>query len=571
VANILLVDPDQIAQRAMRGILARGKHRMAAVANATEAKDFIARNVAVDLLVIELELDGGSGAGLTLLQELRRDCFLHTIPVVVYTAHGSRDAVRQALTLGVQNFLIKPYQDSALFMEISKATSHSWRDTMFVPENVLCARLNLPAAEAHERRQSFLQSLEDERGTLQDLARWEVKSGLTSRLEQLAEEAECVGASALVRFFEQLQELVEAGRWPDLIHELDRLAHARRYMRSGGANEPVPEDFATEEERRAAELKQAREQWGQAVAEGRLPVLDQPRLMRELDGLPSCPVADSAAAAFQMSATGHPSSLAPLMDLAERDAGLSAQLLILTNKMRRQDEASDPVDSARLCVGLLGEARLSSLAHGLVAADTSAVDGRDFPWAQYWMFQLGVARVAREICIYLEMESLEVKAYTAGLLHDLGRLLLLHLHPAGLLAVLGYARQHQRTSEEAELALLGWTTREMAFHFAQRRGLPATYCNVLRWIHSPAEAEEDAELTAIVSLARDLCRQNHLGFSGESAAAAAVPLDQTPEWAVLRGRVFPSFSLRKFEAQIQAYCREMKRELSGRGNIAVCA
>jgi hypothetical protein len=92
----------------------------------------------------------------------------------------------------------------------------------------------------------------------------------------------------------------------------------------------------------------------------------------------------------------------------------------------------------------------------------------------------------------------------------------------------------------------------------------------MRWIDAPEQATEDAELVAIVSLARDLCRHNHVGFCGDAPKDKAVPLEDTAEWQVLRGRVFPSFDLKKFEAQVHAECRQLKRELHGRlSNYAV--
>ena len=43
MANILLIDPNEVARKAMHGILARGGHRLACVATAKEAREFIAR------------------------------------------------------------------------------------------------------------------------------------------------------------------------------------------------------------------------------------------------------------------------------------------------------------------------------------------------------------------------------------------------------------------------------------------------------------------------------------------------------------------------------------------------
>ena len=83
MANILLLDDSEVAGRAMRGILARGNHRCAVVEESTAAWNFIREHVKVDLLFLELKLKGENG--IRLIQRLRDDAFLKTLPIVVYT------------------------------------------------------------------------------------------------------------------------------------------------------------------------------------------------------------------------------------------------------------------------------------------------------------------------------------------------------------------------------------------------------------------------------------------------------------------------------------------------------
>ena len=176
--------------------------------------------------------------------------------------------------------------------------------------------------------------------------------------------------------------------------------------------------------------------------------------------------------------------------------------------------------------------------------------------------------MARYTCRYLEFNSLEPRAYAAGLLHDLGKLLLVHLHPSGFEAVLDYARRRNVPLAAAEQLFLGCTTRDMAAHFAEKNGLFPSYVNVMRWVDDPAQATEDAVLVASVSLARDLCRRNRMGWSGEHDTGEYIPMADTAAWQILRERIFPSFNLEKFEAEAHAQCRELKLELQGQVSVA---
>jgi HD-like signal output (HDOD) protein len=294
-----------------------------------------------------------------------------------------------------------------------------------------------------------------------------------------------------------------------------------------------------------------------------------PEHITALETLKGCPVIDSVAAAFQMSATGDPACIAPLMDIVERDPGLAAQMLIAANDMRRSAEGGSQflqlVDDPRLAVGLLGEVRLLAQARSLVTMPERLMQvSPQFSWPQFWTFQNGVALLARNTCRHMEFPLLESVAATAGLLHDLGKLLLLRLHPMGLHAVLEHARLERVPLIEAERKFLGCTTNELAAHFAEKRGLPRPYINVLRWINTPALATEDIELVAVVSLARDFCRHNHLGNNGDAPLSHLSAIEQSPEWSLLRERVFPGFNLRKYELQMHADCHEAKLTLQGR-------
>jgi len=85
-------------------------------------------------------------------------------------------------------------------------------------------------------------------------------------------------------------------------------------------------------------------------------------------------------------------------------------------------------------------------------------------------------------------------------------------------------------------------------------------------VDTPALATENMDLVAMVSLARHICRQAHVGCSGEVISIAAGQIAATPAWSVLQPRVFPSFDLKKFETQALGFCATLRNELSGRLN-----
>jgi len=564
MAHILLLDPDEVARKAMRGILARATHRLVAVDSAAEAWDFIRRTVKVDLVFVELKLKGEPG--LAFIQRLKNDPCLKELPVVVYAATAERDTVKRTLALHAQNFLIKPYHDEAIFAEIAKAVANPWRQRHFEEEKTFCRTTGFTPEGLRRILEELRTALTLAKDDLQKWAAMHAARPVGAKMDALSTQAEEAGAWGVADCLKDLAARAQAENWAEFEQGLEMLDFAGQLIFRHLNPSLVPVEFLSSEESDAGAEARNRAVWAGAAAENRCPVVGWEQLQREIESLPGCPVIDSAAASFQMKANGHPTSLGPLMELVEKDPGLTAQVLIAARQLKRTEpDDSSPLEDPRIAVGLLGEMRLAALSRTLVSAEERMMLSPPLcSWPHFWMFQLGTGRIARYTCRYLELSHLETAAYTAGLLHDLGKLLLLRLHPFAFQAILAHARQTRIPLAAAELHFLGATTREMSVRFAEKHGLPPRFAHVMRWVDAPAKATEDSELVALVSLARDLCRHNHVGFCGDTPGEQASPMADTEAWGVIRNSVFPSFDLKKFEARVHAECRQLKHELHGR-------
>jgi HD-like signal output (HDOD) protein len=270
---------------------------------------------------------------------------------------------------------------------------------------------------------------------------------------------------------------------------------------------------------------------------------------------------DSVAAAFQMVADGRPARMSQAMDLVASDPGLCAQVLVAANQVEHDDMTA--IEDPRAGASFLGELKLHTLGKGLPIACERHINLPPLTWSNYWMFQVAVGRVAQFICTYLEFSYLSGSANTAGLLHDIGKLLLLKVHPAALEAVTRYAREKKVSLPAAERKYLGCTTRELAAHFAQASGLPKVYADVIRWVETPESATENSDLVAMVALARHVCLHAHVGGSGDAGTNGQAAIATTSAWSVLQPRLFPSFEVKKFEVQAHAFCLTLRQELSG--------
>ena len=154
-----------------------------------------------------------------------------------------------------------------------------------------------------------------------------------------------------------------------------------------------------------------------------------------------------------MLAMGHDDlSLEQLATLISRDPALAAKTLRLANSpfygMPRH------VTSVADATTVLGLRMLRSIvtAAGLTGAfSAEACQVLDFP--AFWRHSIGTALCAQSLAQTLHMDA--DAAFTIGLLHDIGRLLLASRFPQPYAAATAHALQHGLPRHQAELEVLG--------------------------------------------------------------------------------------------------------------------
>lgn len=559
MANILLLDESDVAGRTFQGIAARGKHNCFVVTKPEEAWRKLREGVVFDLVFIELKFANASGVAF--LQRLREDWFWKILPVVVYTTETESRVVKKVLGLRVQNYLIKPYNDQSIYHEIAKAMHNPWRNLHFEETKSFAALTGVTPEELARLRREVMVRFDEAARTYPAWADARQNEEVFEQTNALVRDAGAAGVWAGVDHLRHLQEQAAVGNWAVFKSCAEFLDFASRLIFCQLNPSYAPDCMRTEVELAQAKEAAERARWDQADVDTTGPVLEPAGLAAQVKALGGCPVIDTAAAALQMVADGRASNMAQMMDLVANDPGLCVQILAAANRSGHDDMT--PLEDARASASRLGELKLNSLAKALPVVAERHAHLPPFTWASYWMFQVATGRVAQFICTYLDFGYVASTAGTGGLIHDVGRLFLLKLHPFAFQAALRYARERKVTLAAAERKYLGCTCRDLATYFAQTDALPAVYANVLRWVDDPEAATADADLVAMVSLARHICLQARVGNSGEPATGPVSPLASTAAWRVLQPRVFPSFDLKKFEVQAHAFCLTLRTELTG--------
>ena len=103
---------------------------------------------------------------------------------------------------------------------------------------------------------------------------------------------------------------------------------------------------------------------------------------------------------------------------------------------------------------------------------------------------------------------------------------------------------------------MGISSRQMAVQFVEKKSIPTSCKNVIRWVEEPEAATEDFQLVSVVAIARYMCRLCKVGFSGEVNQKELLPLEHTQLWNSFQAHVFPSFNVSMFETQVRQRLRK---------------
>jgi HD-like signal output (HDOD) protein len=182
-----------------------------------------------------------------------------------------------------------------------------------------------------------------------------------------------------------------------------------------------------------------------------------------------------------------------------RDPGLTARTLRLANS----DCYGFPrkVGSVELAVLVLGPATIRDLVLTASVVQTLGPDGRAM--TDLWNHAMACGVAARALGERVRYPLLG-EAYAAGLLHDIGAVLLRQIDAPRFEAAMSLAETQGPSLEEAERSLYGSDHSEVGGWLAERWGLPGEIVEAIACHHRPEAAVRAPELTALVHIADSL-------------------------------------------------------------------
>lgn len=209
-----------------------------------------------------------------------------------------------------------------------------------------------------------------------------------------------------------------------------------------------------------------------------------------------------------------------IADAIGNDPMLTSRVLRLANSPIYSFQQS--VTNIGSAVGAIGNKAIyemvlvSTVADSFASEIRNTVIGRD-----NWLHSLAVAIAARELSAMLEMRGTE-EAFTCGLLHDIGSLLLFRADAAIYGEI--FRQAERRDTSRIEREIYGFDHAQVGALAAHRWNLSDSVCNMILYHHNPSETPEARLMTHIISVADDLTylKNQKLPLEGEFLASAPV-------------------------------------------------
>ncbi len=251
--------------------------------------------------------------------------------------------------------------------------------------------------------------------------------------------------------------------------------------------------------------------------------MDQKQRLRQVTekviGLPSLPTVVTQL----INLVGDPATSArDISQLISADQALTAKILKVANSAFYGFPRK--IATVQLAIVVLGFETVKNL--GLSVAVLKRFHaGKAHPLfdrQQFWEHAIGCG-VAARMLVRKRNRKLEGEAFVAGVLHDIGKLILIEYFPDEFGESLELACDELLTISEAEMKVIGVTHAEIGGWLAEKWNLPESLVQAITYHHNPLEVEEPSEILMVTHTANALIRHNHIGQAGDSLGASLSP------------------------------------------------
>ncbi|TVQ99386.1 MAG: HDOD domain-containing protein [Desulfovibrionales bacterium] len=220
------------------------------------------------------------------------------------------------------------------------------------------------------------------------------------------------------------------------------------------------------------------------------------------------------------------SSSAQIAEIISKDTSLSSRLLRLVNSSFFGFISR--VDTLSRAVTIIGTVEITNLAMGISVTSMfdnvpkDIIDVHDF-----WEHSIAVGVLARILAAQMNQTKLE-RIFVAGLLHDVGRLVLIKNYPALTASMIRRSWSSSLPLHQIEQSTLGFSHAELGGALLKAWNIPQSLQDAVRYHHEPG-LEACSKAVVLVHIANAIAHAVGFGHSGSRRVTpvAATAWEQT--------------------------------------------
>jgi HD-like signal output (HDOD) protein len=240
------------------------------------------------------------------------------------------------------------------------------------------------------------------------------------------------------------------------------------------------------------------------------------KLVERVQGLPTLPLMLNSINQMILNPRTSPKDVAQIIS---SDPALTAKVLRVVNSSFYG--FTNRITTITHAIVILGFNTVKSIALSSTIFDVfrRTVKPGDFDRTEFWKHSIGCGAAAKVLGRRLNYPMIE-ELFIAGLLHDVGKIVLDQFLPDKFLEVLNLVRKKDILIAEAEQQVLGATHADVGAWLFEKWNLSRGLIETTRCHHNPALAGENAKFAEIIHLADILVRAIRFGNGGDNKIPA---------------------------------------------------
>jgi putative nucleotidyltransferase with HDIG domain len=207
------------------------------------------------------------------------------------------------------------------------------------------------------------------------------------------------------------------------------------------------------------------------------------------------------------------SSFSDIAQVVNLDTALSARLLKIVNSSFYSFPSN--IETVTHAIAVIGTEQLHSLALATtIIANFKGIPDKVLNMNLFWRHSMGVAIIARNLAIHCR-ESNPERFYLAGILHDIGRLIILENLPDESREIINRQKESGGIVWQIEREVLGFDHGEVGGALSRSWNLPLSLEEIIGNHHNPERSKRYPLETTIIHLADIIAKAMELGSSGD--------------------------------------------------------